>query len=189
MSTDKPAIENKVPLLNRATKVFLLRLVALVAVWESLYYFVLKPIRIPDRALTNFLTVFVTAGINFFTPGSSDLTWVENTRLPITHLMENGKTVFLIADICNGLDLYMIFLGLIWLLPSPVKRKLIFSLAGIAAIFVANVIRCISLYWIYKNHPSMFEFNHHYLFTILMYLLIFYGWVLFTKKAIYDKVN
>ncbi len=176
-----------IPRLDKSTRNFLLKLVVLFIAWELAYIFILKPIRIPDRQLTIFITGIVTWCINLF-PGP-DLSWVESHYYPACQLIRNGKPVFAIVDSCNGLDLFLIYLSIIWLLPYPAKRKLIFSIAGIIGIIIVNIIRCVALYWIYRTHPNLFEINHHYLFTILIYLFIFYGWVLFTKTGKDEKVG
>lgn len=160
---------------------FFLKLFALVIVWECAYYFILAPARIPDKFLTDVITSAVTGCINFFSHAVNKYSWQAVPGADF--IMQNGRNVFMIADACNGLSLMVIYVGLIVLLPYPLKRKIVFSTGGIIVLIIANITRCVLLYWIYKKHPDMFELNHHYLFTILMYLLIFYGWLLFTKKG------
>ena len=95
----------------------------------------------------------------------------------------------MIFDDCNGLDLFIIYIAFIVLLPYPAWRKLIFSIGGLIAIFIGNIIRCVSLYWVYVHFRGMFDFNHHYVFTIIMYLIIFYGWVLYTKSPKINEIS
>jgi exosortase/archaeosortase family protein len=168
---------------------FFLKLFVLIIIWECSYHFILKPAGLPDKPLTNTITSGVTNSINLFSSASSVYTWFRNDAMTADYLLKNGKLVFFIADDCNGLSLIVIYLGFIILMPYSIKRKIIFSIGGIIVLTIANIIRCSLLYWIYKAHPDMFDFNHHYLFTILMYLLIFYGWILFTKKGKIDEVH
>ena len=167
-------------------KLFLFRLVALIVTWEALYIFLLRPRRILDESLTNWLSSAVVGCLNLIFRLNPNVHWVEAPGQPANWVQQYGRTILVIFDDCNGLDLFIIYLAFIILLPYPLKRKLIFGIGGMIAIFIGNIIRCISLYYVYKNFRSSFEFNHHYVFTIIMYLIIFYGWVLFTKKP---KVN
>lgn len=170
---------------NRAARIFLLKTVILIIAWKSLYYFVLEPSRIPDKFLTDFITSAVTTGINLIWHPSPEAIWAHGTILSevtMSHITINNKRVFSIADACNGLDLMAIYIGMILLLPYPVKRKLVFSIGGLIVIIIANIIRCLSLYWIYGYDKSLFELNHKYIFSLFMYMVIFCGWILFTKK-------
>jgi exosortase/archaeosortase family protein len=154
-----------------------------------LYSLILRPPRILDRPLTNFITSVVTKAINL-TEGNQDLSWKEDiANGGRNYLLKNNEKVFGIYDVCNGIDLMFIYIGIIVLLPSTVKRKLLFSLAGIVAIIIANIIRVYALYFIYFHYRPAFEISHHYIFTLLIYALIFYGWLLFVKNKQYEKGN
>ena len=172
---------NPFPKLNREMKMFLLKLIIFIVSWEGLYVFLLKPKRIPDSLLTKWLTIAVTWALNFFLQLSPSATWIKDPVNDACLVQNHGKTILMIFDDCNGLDLFIIYLAFILLLPYPFKRKIIFSLGGLLAIFIGNIIRCASLYLVYVHFRGMFDFNHHYVFTIIMYLIIFYGWVLYTK--------
>ena len=132
---------------------------------------------------TNFITILVVKCVNFFSPSTPAISWFAETKRSCSQLVQNGSPVFGIFDVCNGIDLMFIYVGIIMLLPYSFKRKLIFSIGGVLAIIFANVIRISALYFIYVYQRSAFNFSHHYLFTLLMYVLIFYGWMLFIKKG------
>ena len=168
---------------NQLIKMFFLKLIAMVTVWELSFHFVLKPLRIPGKFLTDTITAGVVACTNFFSLISSKVDWIDEPGSVAAFIRRGGREVFYIADVCNGLDLMAIYVGFIILLPYPVKRKLIFSLLGIPVIIIADIIRCTSLFWIAQKHPSLFDINHHYTFTILIYLVIFSGWLLFIKGS------
>jgi exosortase/archaeosortase family protein len=175
---------------NKLIKIFFLKLIALATIWELSYNFVLKPLRIPGKFLTDTITAGVVACINLFSPASSHVDWVDDGPQSVAAFIKHGgRGVFYIADVCNALDLMVIYLGFIILLPGSFKRKLIFSVAGIIGLIISNIIRCTSLYWIALDHPSLFDISHHYTFTILMYLLIFSGWLLFIKGSRKNEVH
>lgn len=168
---------------NKDILSFFLKLIVLVSVWFVFYALILRPGRTIDRPLTNFITNAAINIINIASPNTAPLSWHEEpVKRDKNILTKKGERVLGIHDACNGIDLMFIYIGIIVLLPYPVKRKLLFSLGGIAAIILANIIRVCSLYYIYRYHSAAFEFSHHYVFTILMYVLIFYGWLLFIKK-------
>lgn len=180
---------NPLKKLNREMKLFLLRLVSMVVIWQAAYIFVLKPRRVPDELLTKTLAAAVTKTLNLFFHPFPPITWVNAPAQLACFVQKYGKTILVIFDDCNGLDLFIIYLAFIILLPYSAARKLVFSAAGIVAIFIGNIFRCVVLYWIYVNYRGMFEFNHHYVFTIIMYLIIFAGWVLYTKKPKENEIS
>lgn len=168
--------------LSPRLKLFLLKLFIFIVSWEALYIFMLRPVRIPDKFLTTQLTKAVTLCLNVFASGTHS--WKPEPGKASCLVQKEGRTVLVIFDDCNGFDLIIIYLAFIVLLPYSLQRKLIFSIVGVLAIFVGNVLRCIGLYGLYAHYRQMFDFNHHYVFTIVMYLIIFYGWVLYTKKPL-----
>jgi exosortase/archaeosortase family protein len=174
------------PVFNKKVTRFFIRLFLLFSIWFVCYSLILLPGRKIDRPLTNFITDGVTKSINLLS--NEQISWVADPVRPCTHLVKNGVSVFDIFDVCNGIDLMFIYMGVLFLLPYPLKRKVVFSIVGVMAIILLNIIRICALYFIYVHKRSAFDFSHHYLFTLLMYVLIFYGWWLFVKKSkTYDQ--
>ena len=169
--------------INRQMRLFVLRLAIVIVVWKVLYIFFLQPIRIPDAFLTHVLSSSVVFTLKSILRIVPDAKWVLDSHFPADNILSNGRTILDIYDACNGLDLYLIYLTFVLLLPYTRKRKITFSFIGIAAIFIGNIIRCIWLYWIYVYHRDMFDINHHYIFSIMMYLIILGCWLLFIKKG------
>ncbi len=178
-------------LLNSPSTRFFISLISLATIWFFVYGILLSPKRIIDRPLTNFFALSTAAAVNFFSPQSMPLTsWVESPEgNRAANLMQGGKKVFGIWDACNGIDLMFIYTAVIVLLPNNVKRKLLFISAGNLLLILLNIIRMISLFFIFKYYKSFFEISHHYLFTILMYSVIFILWILFIRKGAYAQAN
>lgn len=161
---------------------FLLRFFGLVLVWFLLYQFLMKPSHIPDRWLTRGIAEVATVVINIVIPPEPRLGAVFFSSDQVAYLTQNGKSVFGIADLCNGLELMAIYAGLLILFPGSVSRKWKYLAAGLGMIFLANVVRAVALYYIYYHYYDYFLFNHKYVFTILMYVVIFIGWLFYTRK-------
>lgn len=189
MLIEKKKATHATSLLNKKIFFFFLKLIALIIIWECSYYFILEPARIPDKLLTDVITSGVANCIKVISKVPTAYTWHDYALSSGAFIFKNNKVALFIADGCNGLSLIIIYVGFIILLPYPGKRKIIFSIIGIVTITIANIIRCILLYWVYVYHKSMFEINHHYIFTLVMYLLIFYLWFLFTKGGKINEVR
>ena len=153
-------------------------------VWSLLYNLVLFPLRIPDRQLTN-VTARTTAFLyHIFINEKTQVSFKEKSSgdLLYTTIYLDNKAVISIADPCNALGLYVLYISILFCFKAPLKRKIIFSIAGSAVIFILNGLRCFLLTWLYIKKSQFFSFAHHYLFLISIYLVIFFMWTLFIKK-------
>jgi exosortase/archaeosortase family protein len=176
-------------------KLFVLKAVILFVAWKALYLLVLLPGRVLDKPLTYFIGVGTTRTLNavssggFWTvagenPKKEGDTWVEE---PVMHINLYRQRVLSISDVCNGLEVMVLYAGLIFCLPATFKRKIGFILCGVVLIEVLNVIRCVALAEIFLKHPEYLDFSHHYLFTFLVYAFIFWLWFLFSRNLDFTK--
>lgn len=177
-------------------KIFSLKAVILFVAWKTLYLLVLLPGRVLDKPLTYMIGVGTTKTLNaishsggFWTvagenPKKDGDTWIEE---PVMHINLFRERVLSIADVCNGLEVMVLYAGLILCLPASTKRKLLFILPGVVCIEVLNVVRCTALAEIYLTHPEYLDFSHHYLFTFLVYAFIFWLWFLFPRNLDLSK--
>jgi exosortase/archaeosortase family protein len=159
-------------------KSFLLKGIIAFVAWQLAYHFLMQPRRVPDRFFTDITTIGTVKLLSFFyqhVQGEygifKDIVWINNQR------------VIGIADPCNALELYALYIGFLCCFPATWKRRLIFTAIGVPVIFVANAIRCAVITWLNIKHPTWVDISHHYIFTTLMYLLVFYGWFLFSKST------
>ena len=167
---------------KKAVAWFFFRLALLFITWHFIYGQFLFPTGVIDSPLANLITSSVTKCVNILSPGIEPITWATNPYKHHNYLVQNNKMVFSIDYSCLGINLMFTYVSIIVLLPYPAMRKIIFSIGGIIAIIIANIIRITALYFIFIYHKTSFDFNHHYLFTLLIDILIFYGWLLFIKK-------
>jgi len=165
---------------KKAIVSFFLKLAVLSSIWYFAYNIFLRPARLIDRPLTNFLTVCSVKSINFLTAANPPLGWKEQPTMAFI-INEKGQKIFGIMDVCNGLDLIFIYISILILLPFSARRKWVFSSLGAIFLIIANVGRICCLFFISKYYHPAFDISHHYLFTAMMYMLIFYGWLLFIK--------
>ena len=176
MSSNK--VWNKVPVPVRR---FLIKAVLLFAVWQVVYLGFLQPKRIPDMQLTNITCQATTYCLSWFYPDVDMLHVIDprNDQLAIIH--RHKKAIIGIGDPCNALEIFVLYWAFLLCFPGNVKRKWVFFAAGTAVIFVVNVWRCVALAWLKMYHRSWVDISHHYIFTIIVYLIVFYMWVLFSK--------
>jgi exosortase/archaeosortase family protein len=166
-------------------KFFFIALILIIS-WKLLYHLVLKPQRIIDKPLTMLTAKITVSTFNYIAKDS-----LTNTgKLPsdnFTHyseiILRNNHKILSIADPCNALELMVLYVGFLFCLFTNFKRVFFFSIIGIIAIFILNIIRCNGMIWIAMHQFGWFHIAHHYVFTLVVYSFIFLLWVLYSKSV------
>lgn len=165
-------------------RLFLLKALVLFTIWMLLYHLILFPVRFPDKPLTHitasscsFLYQRLFGKLTFI----KDMPDVENAGSLTAVYVQNREAVG-IGDLCNGLELYVLYIGFLFCIPSPPLKKCVFVIFGVAGIFILNILRLAGLAWLNLHYVSASDFAHHYLFKMIIYGLVFYTWVKFSKQ-------
>ena len=157
--------------MNPVVKKFLIRSAIIYIVWLVIYHALI----IPDGRLNRFLTDRVSEGT------AIGLTWLGyDTDYQVVDgsnmVYIDGQAVVLVADECNGLELFALYAGFILAFPGRWKFKAIFIPAGIFLIFLINIAREIALSLNYKFFQETFELNHKYTYVFIVYIFVFLIW-------------
>ncbi len=158
---------------------FLIKVVAYSVGWLLVYHILLKPAGQPDQILRNseaFITTKLLNGVGYEV-------YAEQNSPVSTVLYSKKERIIGIADSCNGLILFIVFSGLIVCLPGQWKKKLLYIPLGISLIYLLNIIRIFSLTLIQIHAPEWLNFNHHYVFTLIVYGFIFLLWMYYVNKV------
>ncbi|MEP0366655.1 MAG: archaeosortase/exosortase family protein [Cyclobacteriaceae bacterium] len=165
--------ENKYSDRKKLVKVFLIRAGIAYVLWLAIFYGFIQP----DGRLNAFLTQQVIDGtvigldvLGYETHGKGDLVYIDN------------QPVVLVADACNGLELFALYAGFLLCFPGRWVYKAIFIPTGIGIIFLVNVIREIVLSLNYKFFQETFEFNHKYTYVFVVYIVVFLIWRFWLKR-------
>ena len=177
---------------------FLKRALFIFIIWKLIYHLFLFNGRIIDKPLTDWSTIGAEKIMQVFYP-DKQLAIKEECSYPIEmpnelfcfdFLYMNGKKIVGVADPCNALELYVLYLGFLFAFPASLKRIVAFSFVGIIVIYMANIIRLAALASMNMHRIDAVDMAHHYVFKIIVYALIFGLWVLFTRKAVgNEKTN
>jgi len=168
---------------------FVSKSIICVVAWRLLYVYVLEPLRFPDKILTRIIGGGAAFFINLFGKSTVKKAYcIENIYggQGEALLVRNNHTILRIGDACNGLELMLIYAGVIILLPGTTQKKSLYVFLGFIGLLIVNMMRCAGLEWVYEFYRPMFETTHHYLFTLVMYVMIFGGWALYINKGLDD---
>lgn len=97
-----------------------------------------------------------------------------------------GRSVKVVYS-CLGLAIYSFWIAFIAANAGSLKKKLLFTLGGVAIIFLVNTARIVLLViTANRNKYSYFELNHHTFFNIVSYGIVFLMIYFFART---DKKN
>ncbi len=100
---------------------------------------------------------------------------------------QNYKQMF-ISNHCLALDLMYTFSVFIIAFFGPWRKKIWFIILGILIINALNIIRIVGLVLTDIFYPQYLNFNHHLLFTYIVYFFTFILWVIWIRKYAKDDI-
>jgi exosortase/archaeosortase family protein len=97
------------------------------------------------------------------------------------YLYIDGIKCVAIANQCNGLDFFGVFICTLIAYPSSIKAKLTYIPIGIILVFGLNILRISLLAVNHHYFKGSFEFNHKFTYTYTIYILVFISWFFWLK--------
>ncbi len=169
---------------------FLISALILFTIWKFSYHLYFKPHRLLDVPLTELTSKHTKTLLSFLYPQYhfSEIVIQPKTSQDFfgISIYKYTKKILSVFDPCNALELYVLYIAFIVCMPSNWKRMLFFIIAGLASIYLLNIIRCTFLGILNLNRSVYVDFAHHYLFTMVVYIAIFLIWALYIKKSTDD---
>ncbi len=188
------SIKNNIPL---PIRLFLGKALLFFIVWKVIYTFFLFDSQLFDKALTKHVgdaSAFVLNNSGFMSGFTSEIEKFdsvfagENLNNQVSAIYHNGEKVLHIANVCNGLELIVLYIGFIVCMPSSFKRKSLYIFFGVLILDLINIFRCVGLIYLSEYFEAYFDFAHHYLFKAIVYLATFLLWIKFSRKiSLNDK--
>ena len=107
---------------------------------------------------------------------------IESVTTRACSLAGQHGVVLSVYEGCNGLNVMILFVSFLIAYRGPMKSFLWFSLIGVIIIHVVNLTRVVLLYYVALLYPSYMYFTHKYLFTAIIYVVVFGLWYLWVSK-------
>lgn len=101
----------------------------------------------------------------------------------------DSKNVISVGSPCNGLVLYALFSGFLLVMPGKTSNKIWFAILGMCMLYTINVLRIVVLSLNMLYSPSTFDFNHRYIYQIIVYAVIFMLWHIWVKRFSGLEIN
>lgn len=164
-------------------KVFLKRGILLLIGWLLFYHLLMKPANIPDRQLTEFTRYSTVKFTALFYPNTQERMMFDSaTHAMVPVIYINNVPCVQISNPCNGLELYALYLGILFCIPAPFRRFIKYAISGLIVIYIFNILRCAGLAIMAYHQSNLVDFAHHYAFKLIIYAVAFVFWAMYSKK-------
>ena len=147
---------------------FLIRFVLFLVV----FYFLVAAKPVNDRVIVPFTAWIASASASVLSALGEQAT-VEGT------VIHSGSFSVNIENGCNGVETALLLAAAVLAFPAGWRQRLTGFLLGFLGIQVLNLIRVVSLVWIGRHRPALFESSHTVIWqsaVVLFGVLIFLFW-------------
>ncbi len=158
---------------------FLVRFLGIYLVGSLLYgLYVNSYVPEPDP-VTIFVSEQTSQVLSWF--GEENKTLVQGHKTGVL-IYNNDRSVLSVYEGCNGLNVFIIFVGFLLAYGRPKKALLWFIPLGLILIHLFNLARIALLYNVTLYYPDYTYFTHKYLFTAIIYGAVFLIWMWWVVK-------
>jgi exosortase/archaeosortase family protein len=156
---------------------FCLTFLAVAGALSLLYAFPYAKNGAVERAFDQYLAAYARAAGALLSLFDSEVRVVGDRIL--------GRYPLQIVKDCDAMDAKILLASAIAAFPARTRDRVIGVIACVFGIFVANLTRIASLYFVGIHAPDSFEFAHRELFPLLLVALaavLFLGWVRWVRR-------
>jgi exosortase H (IPTLxxWG-CTERM-specific) len=136
------------------------------------FYFVVASKPVNDRVIVPF-----TAGIA--SASGKVLTWIGEPAEVVGTEIRSGTFGVNIENGCNGVETALLLAAAVLAFPAGWRQRLFGFLLGFVAIQIVNLVRVVSLVWIGRHRPALFDSSHTVIWqsaVVLFGVLLFLFW-------------
>jgi len=171
-------------------KSFLKRTLLVFIMWKLVYHIFLYNDRVIDEPLTHLTSYSTSKVLSRIYPVNQFSVYTDckpfsakdSTVSCIDIIKMDYRKAVGISDYCNGLELYILYIGFLFCIPASTGRAFLFGIIGISIIYVSNIIRCVAIAMMNIHQNRLTDIAHHYIFKMIMYSMIFLLWLFYAKR-------
>jgi exosortase family protein XrtF len=108
---------------------------------------------------------------------------IPNPNGPTMLLKEDDRIVVSTFEGCNGVNVAIVFIAFLVAFGGPFKKALWFVPLGVLLIHLLNLIRISLLYYSALYATEYFYYFHKFVFTAILYVLVFGLWAYWVVKV------
>lgn len=164
---------------QKAILIFLVKFVGLYLVLNTAYAFWADRYKPEADPLTRVVTHQTTTILNWFEDGVSVGESFNSANVPIR---QDNRTIVSVFEGCNSINVIVVFLSFVIAFAGSWTKTSVFIVLGAMLIYLCNLGRVVLLFFVAKYYPNNLYFFHKYLFTAVLYGVVFILWFIWVKK-------
>lgn len=171
---------------HQSSIVFVIRIFALFLLWQLLFHFMWKSEYLFDIYYAVCINIidFILHCCEFIMSMNGMNVEVDTPTRVLRIVDTPGVTV---GEPCIGIDLMAFYSALILASSGNVKKKIWYVPLGVISILFINILRIIALAVLVTIDYELWEINHIFVFTAIVYIFTFmmwYFWLKTTNKSV-----
>lgn len=164
----------------KPTIFFLLRFVGVYLLSNLLYGLYITRFYPGVDPITHFVTANTAGILKLF---ATDIAIADQSTRACTLLIEKGDAVLSVFEGCNSVNIIIIFLSFL-LAFGPWNKKLVwFAMFGVLIIYLTNLFRILTLFFIASYSPKYMYFVHKYVLTAILFGVVLILWIVWLRKS------
>jgi exosortase family protein XrtF len=129
---------------------------------------------------TNLVTNQTSYVLNIFGEKTSTQ---PKSGAPTVLIIKESKTVISVFEGCNSINVMIVFVAFLFAYRGNWKSLAWFLPLGLFLIYLANLTRVVLLFYVAEYWQHYFYYVHKYLFTAVIYLVVFVLWYWWMEKV------
>lgn len=131
-------------------------------------------------AMTSLVTQQSSTLLTIF---GEDTSTRPKTNVPSIAILNSSGVVISVFEGCNGMNVMIVFVSFLFAFGGQWKKLMWFLPVGLALIYIANLGRVMTLYFVAEYWETYFYYVHKYVLTGLLYILVFALWWWWIEKV------
>lgn len=165
---------------------FLVRFLALYLVLNLLYGLFIDHYSPAPDPVTRRVSDQSAAILRLF---GTDASSSDSNTNPYIGVFKGDQVILSVYEGCNGLNVAIIFVAFLLSFGKPSRKLLWFIPLGLLIIHLTNLLRVVLLFAVSVHLPGFMYFAHKYLFTGIIYVIVFVLWYIWIDKIYKTNVE
>jgi len=165
---------------HRSKFVFCGRFLLLWVLWKSFFFVTWR-----TPSLLAWYNNFSLKVISLLLDGTFYLMTLLGENMELDSLLRivkiKGTPGVTVGEPCIGFDVNAIYIGLILSASGKAINKLWFLILGVMMLVLLNVMRIAALAYLVEINPWLWEVNHKFVFSVVIYFFLFVLWHFWLK--------
>ena len=165
---------------NKRTITFILRLILFFLVWKIAFHFIWANPSL-ERIYNNFSLIIIDAMLVCCKQMLELLGYLIEIDNAERIVRIHGSIGVTVGEPCIGFGVSAFFTALIFSTTGAFHKKIWFVPIGLIIISLGNLLRICALTIMVESNPRLWEVNHKFVFTIIIYSCVFILWSFWIK--------